>query len=115
MMNKYCQIFDDELSNYVPRTVHVEDGDSYEAIFAEMPNGPWILKPGESTNRGNGITVHINRDSLIGELSKKKKHKNGNKFTNIVQQYIEPLLYHGRKFDIRIWVLWSGRRLWWYR
>jgi len=26
-----------------------------------------------------------------------------------------PFLYNGRKFDIRVWVLWSGRQAWWYR
>jgi hypothetical protein len=33
----------------------------------------------------------------------------------IVQRYITPFLYKNRKFDIRVWVLWSGRQAWWYR
>ncbi len=35
--------------------------------------------------------------------------------TAIVQKYITPFLYKNRKFDIRVWVLWSGRTAWWYR
>lgn len=39
------------------------------------------------------------------------------KYTQIVQQYITPLLYNHRKFDIRIWILWNGssRQAWWYQ
>ena len=32
-----------------------------------------------------------------------------------MQEYIDPLLYDGRKFDIRVWVLLSGGKVWWYR
>ena len=115
MMNKYCEIFDEDVDQFIPRTVHLENPEDYHMVFDRMPDGPWILKPGEATNRGQGITVHTSKETLISELNKKKKHKVGVKFTNIIQQYIDPLLYYGRKFDIRIWVLWTGRRLWWYR
>lgn len=59
--------------------------------------------------------MHTNKESLVSELGKKKKHKNGGTFTNIVQRYVNPLLYFNRKFDIRVWVLWSGRKVWWYQ
>jgi hypothetical protein len=32
-----------------------------------------------------------------------------------VQQCVDPLLYEGRKFDIRVWVLYAHNRLWFYR
>jgi len=100
-----------DISTLIPPTFHLENPEQINLIIKSLPEGPWILKPGESTNRGNGITVHINKMSLLSELNRKSNHKH----TFIVQRYIEPLLYNGRKFDIRIWVLWSGQRLWWFR
>lgn len=39
-------------------------------------------------------------------IKKKEKHADGNEKTYIVQKYIEnPLLYKGRKFDIRHYMI----------
>ena len=75
-----------------------------------MPKNVWIVKPGENTNRGNGINVSSNLSeikSLVsaagsggfdgGEVKEK---------TFIVQKYIDhPLLIHNRKFDFRCYGL----------
>jgi tubulin--tyrosine ligase len=64
----------------------------------------WIVKPGENTNRGCGITV-------CRELSQIKEivtntNVNGKKRSYIIQKYCEkPLLYKQRKFDIRCYGL----------
>ena len=63
--------------------------------------GLWIIKPGQDTNRGEGITIATGRNNIssaVDELFKKGK-------TALVQRYIEPLLYKNRKFDIRAFVL----------
>ena len=33
-------------------------------------DGLYILKPGESSNRGNGITVHSSKAALVQHISK---------------------------------------------
>ena len=64
----------------------------------------WILKPGENTNRGNGIQV-------CSSLAEIKEIISGNMYefhkrTFILQKYIErPQLYKNRKFDIRCYGL----------
>lgn len=66
----------------------------------------WIVKPGELTNRGRGITVCSILDDVKIRLKSKEKAKNGQPHTYIVQKYIEkPLLYNRRKFDIRHYML----------
>lgn len=60
----------------------------------------WIIKPGEFTNRGQGITVC----KTLPEINAIIKPAEGK--TYILQKYIEkPLLIHKRKFDIRCYAL----------
>ena len=76
----------------------------------------WIIKP-VNLNRGRFITVEKNLDEIIKKVedihSKKKIYVNEKKKGCdikceylILQKYLEkPLLYQGRKFDIRLWVM----------
>ena len=62
----------------------------------------WIVKPGENSNRGSGITVIKDLRQINKKLNTKQKHTNGEAKTYILQKYIEkPLLFKNRKFDIR--------------
>jgi len=64
------------------------------------------VKPGENTNRGNGINV-CNELKQIKDLISAPQNPNASfKRTFLIQQYLDrPLLYKQRKFDMRCYVL----------
>lgn len=54
-------------------------------------------------NRGRGIEIFHNKDDIIKFISAKPNYTKW-----VVQKYIErPLLYKGRKFDLRVWAVFS--------
>lgn len=71
----------------------------------------WIMKP-ENENRGRGIELATSLQDILLHLHKKPSGE-----TVVVQKYIErPLLYHGRKFDIRVLALIDhNKNLWRYK
>lgn len=102
----------------LPLTYHIKDGlaDKEFVKFEETFNNPqsnpdvtkwncmgsqvWIIKPGENTNRGCGITV-VREMSQIKQIIS-NSIVNGKKRSYIIQKYCErPFLYKNRKFDIR--------------
>jgi hypothetical protein len=63
------------------------------------------VKPGECSNRGTGIYICKTAD-ISRKVLKKQHHSNGQVKTTIVQSYLtDLLLYHGRKFDIRHYMM----------
>lgn len=48
----------------------------------------WIIKPGQNTNRGNGITVAYNIDDITVRLKGREKNGDGKFRTFIIQKYI---------------------------
>lgn len=77
----------------------------------QMEKNMWIIKP-ENLNRGQGIEIA----SKFGEIL---SHIHGKQQSDliVVQKYIEkPLLYNGRKFDIRVLALIDDEKnLWLYK
>ena len=84
----------------------------------------WIVKPGENSNQGRGITVIDEIYELNSLLKEGERRRDGNEgqqqeSTYIVQMYIDrPLLYNNRKFDIRHYMMISNffgvTRAYWY-
>ena len=84
----------------------IEDASKCPELKAKnpYPHNIWILKPGENTNKGNGISVCENIHQIKSTIAEEKL-KNAQR-TFILQKYIErPLLYRKRKFDIRAYML----------
>lgn len=120
-MKQFYDLQHKNVFDVLPLTYHIKNGTSdpqYETFSKEFKKlakeknsksdikNIWIVKPGELSNRGQGITVIDEIYELNNILKKKQKHFNGQQKTYIVQKYIEkPLLYKGRKFDIRHYMM----------
>lgn len=74
-----------------------------EEIKNEDPEGfqiPWIIKPGEFSNRGKGIEMAYTEEEVEPKVKKLLENRKGN--VVLVQKYlIDPVLYKNRKFDLR--------------
>lgn len=118
---RYYQALDEDPFDYIPLTFHVKFGESdpvlkgfeekfweYEKMVDESGKkiaNLWIVKPGENTNRGNGISVVSDLASVKGEIRNNPCPSTG-QHTFIIQKYIEkPFLVNKRKFDIRCYAM----------
>ena len=121
-MRVYYEATNQQVFDYLPLTFHIKDGlqDREFTKFEETYNNPdknenivkypamgkelWIVKPGENTNRGCGITVCRELSQIRQIIS--NNMVNGKKRSYIIQKYCEkPLLYKNRKFDIRLYAI----------
>lgn len=118
-LKNYYAAVSKNVFDYVPLTFHVVKGENdLEFIrFTEEFNGLeverqknriqnlWIVKPGENTNRGEGISLANSLDHVKFLISETTL-ASGEPRTYIIQKYIEkPFLIHKRKFDIRCYSL----------
>lgn len=111
-LKTYNEITKDSLFSKIPLTFNIlsESDPEYSnflACFSELEkqkslffHNTWIIKPGENTNRGNGIIVCNTLESIL-EVIKPVENK-----SYIIQKYLEnPLLINKRKFDIRCYAM----------
>lgn len=118
---RYYECLGEDPFEYIPLTYHIKLGESdpafkkfeekfheYDKLFDESGKkfvNLWIVKPGENTNRGNGISVVSDLTSIKGEIRGNPCPSTG-QHTFIIQKYIEkPFLVNKRKFDIRCYAM----------
>lgn len=114
MRNYYNSINKDPF-DVLPLTFHIKEGredkeyTKFKAAYDELREkgeSVWIVKPGENSNRGKGISLVKSLSEVEKILAEDRKDANR---THIVQKYIEhPLLFNKRKFDIRCYGLLTG-------
>lgn len=120
-MKSYCEALNLDLFEFVPLTFHIKMGDKdpeFQKFLEEFQGNNidpekkkktqniWIIKPGENSNRGQGISVSSNLEEIKSIINEKSTTKNNENRTYIVQKYLEkPFLVHKRKFDFRCYGL----------
>ena len=118
-MKRYYGALSLDIFECVPKTFHVNNSKDPEfqkfiSCFNETSQQAqstrsrniWILKPGENTNRGNGIIMCSSLDQIRSVVSEPSHTPAEKKRTYIIQKYIEnPMLINRRKFDIRCYGL----------
>ena len=119
-LKQYCAALNLDLFEFVPLTFHIKGGEADPEFikFAEAFNlyeiekkkgktqNLWIIKPGENSNRGQGISVSGSIDQIKAMVSDTSPLKSCENRTYIIQKYIEkPFLVHKRKFDFRCYAL----------
>ena len=122
----YSDLVNFDLFSIIPLTFHIKDGlndpefHRFSSIYRQNSKSKdrfdeekrsrgniWIIKPGENTNRGSGITVCNTLEQVKAEISSYAVCAvTGMKRTFVVQKYVEnPMLINKRKFDIRCYAL----------
>jgi tubulin---tyrosine ligase len=106
-LKNYFENINKKTFDFIPLTFHVkslvndigfiEFQDYYNRVLSTDDKNIWIIKPGEDTNRGKGISVSCSFEEIKQIVSEKSESR-----TYIIQKYIDrPLLINKRKFDIR--------------
>ncbi len=116
-LQRYYQIMGEDPFNTLPLTFHIRQGvgdpefvrftEYYDQLEEKRKSegktaekNVWIIKPGEYSNRGCGISVMHDFEEIKAFIADTGKRPH----TYILQKYIEkPLLISKRKFDIRMY------------
>lgn len=111
---EYCQKNSLDTATIIPKT-YLCRGDTLDADVEAIIQSklseeggfeqPVIVKPGEFSNRGIGISLAFSPQQLKEEVAKIIENRKSTSWV-IVQNYLtKPLLYKNRKFDVRCYAL----------
>lgn len=110
---RYCKTKKLDPFSIIPRTYLVKSAGLEEELARIIAlkkaqddyATPFIIKPGENSNRGNGIQMAYNEAQTREVTLALLRNRKGTSCV-IIQSYIpNPLLYQKRKFDIRCYAL----------
>jgi len=106
---KKCNI---DPNSMIPTTYFIREDDCESSIDSALQiieqeygfDDPWIIKPGEFSNRGKGISMGVGMDDIRKKVTELSENRKG--ACILLQRYLgEPLLYKKRKFDLRCYTL----------
>ena len=119
-MKIYYEAIGRDIFEVLPVTFHIKHSEDQNFIefekcfndFAKQTDefgkniaNLWIVKPGENSNRGSGISICNTLDQIKLEIKNNQMLSTG-PHTFIIQKYLEnPFLVNKRKFDIRCYAL----------
>ena len=127
-MTRYIEQHGLQAQVIIPKT-YLLTGDTFDKDLEEMMRAktqldihfvnPLIIKPGQLSNRGIGISIAFSMTEAI-RLCKETLEKRKSCFSVIVQEYIsQPLLFRERKFDVRCYglvvKLFNRINFYWYK
>lgn len=101
------QVEDSEYTSFLTRFNEIQAGKSGMERMPAKHTGEnmWLIKPA-ALNQGKGIEVCHSLKEIKNILRSKIPQS-----IWVVQKYVErPLLFHGRKFDIRVWAIATAKK-----
>lgn len=112
--------------SYIPKTYFIREDNinkDIEEMLGDIETNfgfkePWIIKPGEFSNRGSGIKMGYGKEQIKEFTMGLSEARKG--AVILVQKYLsDPVLYKERKFDIRCYALVVKTKksfsVYWYR
>jgi len=120
-LRHYCDIAGVDLNSIVPESYYIDSQSSpgLQRFERNASQGIWLIKPAENTFGGAGIQIENSPALALAKVKSLFKETHAYPPKYILQKYIEkPLLFQGRKFDIRalclITSIQGNFKLYWY-